>query len=76
MVFVWGVRERVANKCLLSLLLSLVLLLLLLVVVVGGGEWGGDSSPVDLRIRDQKVAGSSLDRNCGRVFFSGVNFLC
>ena len=30
----------------------------------------------ELRTRDRKVAGSSPDRSGGRIFFSGINFLC
>ena len=37
---------------------------------------GGDSSWLERRTRDWKVAGSNPCRNGGRIFFSRVDFLC
>ena len=40
-------------------------------------KWGaGLAQWLECRTRDQKVAGLSPGRSAGRVFFSGVNFLC
>ena len=47
-------------------------------VCVGGGGGGGAGIAqwLERRTRDQKVAGSNPCWSGGRIFFSGVNFLC
>ena len=82
----WVITERMQMVELISSLFFISLFLFififfLLFLFLGVGKWGiqergnADSSVIERRTPDRKVAGSSPDRSGGRIFFSKVNFL-